>query len=185
MTKLVVLDRDGVINENSGEYIKHPEEWVPIPGSLEAISRLNQSGYRVVVATNQSGIGRNLFNIETLNRIHAHMLNSLATLGGNIEAIFFCPHTPRDKCLCRKPLPGMLLEIASRLRLHLSQTPMVGDSESDLLAAQRAGAQPHLVLTGQGKTTQAQGTLPKDTVVHASLADFADHVLSEKSFGHQ
>jgi len=179
MARVVILDRDGVINEDSPDFIKSPDDWVPIPGSLEAITRLNQSGYRVVVATNQSGIGRNHFDIETLNQIYALMLKRLADLGGNIEAIFFCPHTPRDRCTCRKPEPGMLLEIASRMRVSLSQTPMVGDSERDLIAATRAGALPHLVLTGQGATTQAKGSLPEGTSVHASLAEFVDGLLEE------
>ena len=181
MARVVILDRDGVINEDSPDYVKSPEEWVPIPGSLEAITRLNQADYRVVIATNQSGIGRNRFDIEALNQIHALMLHQLADMGGTIEAIFFCPHTPRDGCSCRKPAPGMLLEIASRLRVPIGQTPMVGDSERDLIAADRAGAPPHLVLTGNGAGTRAKGGLPIGTEVHESLAAFVDQLLNEES----
>jgi D-glycero-D-manno-heptose 1,7-bisphosphate phosphatase len=114
--KLVILDRDGVINHDSDQYIKSPDEWRPIPGSLAAIARLNQAGYRVVVATNQSGVGRGLFETDTLLAIHDKMLKALTQVGGRIDAIFFCPHTNVDKCDCRKPKPGLFKEIAGRLQ---------------------------------------------------------------------
>lgn len=178
MGRVIILDRDGVINEDSPEFVKRPEEWFPIPGSLEAITRLNHSGYRVVVATNQSAIGRQLFDIEMLNRIHAVMLARLADIGGNIEAIFFCPHTPRDNCQCRKPEPGLLLAIADRLRVPINQIPVVGDSQRDLDAAGSAGALPHLVRTGNGKATEANGKLPIGTKVHDDLATFVEQFLA-------
>jgi D-glycero-D-manno-heptose 1,7-bisphosphate phosphatase len=126
--KLVILDRDGVINHDSDQYIKSPEEWKPIPGSLAAIARLNQAGYRVVVATNQSGVGRGLFETDTLIAIHDKMHKALAQVGGRIDAIFFCPHTNADNCDCRKPKPGMLREIAARFNADLTGVPAIGDS---------------------------------------------------------
>lgn len=150
---LVVLDRDGVINEDSDAYIKSPDEWIAIPGSLEAIARLNQAGIRVVVATNQSGIGRGMFSLETLNAMHAKLLTSLARVGGHIDGIFFCPHSPDDGCSCRKPKPGLLLEIAERFAQSLSGVPFIGDSPSDLAAARAVGAEPILVRTGKGERT--------------------------------
>jgi D-glycero-D-manno-heptose 1,7-bisphosphate phosphatase len=151
--KLIILDRDGVINHDSDQYIKSPEEWRPIPGSLEAIARLNQWGYRVVVATNQSGVGRGLFDMDTLNAIHDKMVRATAQAGGRIEAVFFCPHTSADKCACRKPKPGMMKEIAQRYHLDLAGVPVVGDSLRDLQCAAAVGAQPMLVLTGKGEKT--------------------------------
>lgn len=178
MVRLVILDRDGVINEDSDAYIKSSEEWVAIPGSLEAITRLNHAGIRVVVATNQSGIGRRIFDIETLNRIHAKMLAELAELGGTLDAIFFCPHAPRDGCECRKPNPGMLLDIGERLRISLKGVPFVGDTMHDLTAAERAGAEPHLVRTGRGAATESANALPEGTIVHEDLASFVDQWLT-------
>ncbi|MCP4043014.1 MAG: D-glycero-beta-D-manno-heptose 1,7-bisphosphate 7-phosphatase, partial [Gammaproteobacteria bacterium] len=148
--KLIILDRDGVINKDSHNFVKSPDEWQPIPGSLEAIARLNQAGYQVIVATNQSGLGRGLFTIEDLNQIHDKMVLQLATQGGTIEAIFFCPHTPKDNCECRKPKPGLLLDIAASLRIPLTGVPVIGDSKRDLKAAEAAGAHPILVRTGKG-----------------------------------
>ncbi|MDD2929853.1 MAG: D-glycero-beta-D-manno-heptose 1,7-bisphosphate 7-phosphatase, partial [Sideroxydans sp.] len=130
--KLIILDRDGVINYDSDQFIKSPDEWKPIPGSLEAIARLNQEGYRVVVATNQSGIGRGLFDMPTLNAIHDKMHKSLAQVGGRIDAIFFCPHTNEADCSCRKPKSGMMLEISARYGIGLAGVPAVGDSLRDL-----------------------------------------------------
>lgn len=153
--KLIILDRDGVINEESDTYITSPEEWVPIPGSLEAIARLNHGGYRVLVATNQAGLARGLFTVEVLNAIHCKMHRELARLGGQVEAVFFCPHGPNDSCLCRKPLPGLFDEIAKRLKLNLSGIPFIGDSLRDIQAAQAVGASPTLVLTGKGSHTLA------------------------------
>jgi len=168
--KLIILDRDGVINHDSDLYIKSPEEWTPIPGSLEAIARLNQWGWRVVVCTNQSGIGRGLFGMDTLNAIHEKMIKSAAHVGGAIDAVFFCPHTNLDACACRKPEPGMLKEIAARYNLDLAGVPVVGDSLRDLQAAAAVGAQPMLVLTGKGKKTKLDPALPEGTPVFADLA---------------
>ncbi|MBU2759980.1 D-glycero-beta-D-manno-heptose 1,7-bisphosphate 7-phosphatase [Acidithiobacillus sulfurivorans] len=154
MAQWIILDRDGVINEDSNAFIKSPAEWRPIPGSLEAIARLNRAGFQVVVATNQSGVGRGLFDIRTLTAIHQRMRQELAVFGGRIEAIFFCPHLPDAGCQCRKPLPGMFHEIAERLQISLENVPAIGDSLRDLQAAQEAGAKPILVLTGKGQNTR-------------------------------
>ena len=151
--KFVILDRDGVINEDSDEYIKSPEEWQPIPGSLEAITQLNHEGYRVLVATNQSGLGRGLFDIHALNAIHQKMYHELARLGGSIESILFCPHRPDEKCPCRKPEPGLFQEIAGRFHSRLEGVPVIGDSLRDIQAAHCVGAAPILVLTGKGRVT--------------------------------
>jgi D-glycero-D-manno-heptose 1,7-bisphosphate phosphatase len=167
--KLVILDRDGVINYDSAGFIKKPEEWKPIPGSLEAIARLNQDGYRVVVATNQSGVGRGLLDMATLNAITDKMHKALAQAGGRIDAVFYCPHTQDANCKCRKPKPGLYEDIASRFNVDLSGTPCVGDSLRDLQAAQQVGAQPILVLTGKGKQTAKQGGLPPNTRTYADL----------------
>jgi D-glycero-D-manno-heptose 1,7-bisphosphate phosphatase len=176
--KLVILDRDGVINFDSDLYIKSPEEWKPIPGSLDAIARLTQWGYRVVVATNQSGIGRGLFEMDTLNAIHDTMIKSVAQAGGRIDAVFFCPHTNADNCRCRKPRPGMLEEIAIRYNTSLDGVPTVGDSLRDLEAAVAVGARPILVLTGKGKKTKADSGMPADTLVFADLAAAASHLTT-------
>lgn len=174
--KLVILDRDGVINFDSDLYIKSPEEWKPIPGSLDAIAKLNQWGYRVVVATNQSGIGRGLFEMDTLNAIHEKMMKAAAQAGGRIDAIFFCPHTNADKCACRKPKAGMLEEIASRYNASLEGVPAIGDSLRDLEAAIAVRAQPILVLTGKGKKTEADPNLPTGSLVFADLAAAVNHL---------
>lgn len=168
--KLVILDRDGVINHDSDHYIKSPEEWIPIKGSPEAIARLNQWGYRVVVATNQSGVGRRLFSMDTLNAIHDKMIRVVAQAGGRIDAVFFCPHTDADKCNCRKPKPGMLLDIAARFQCDLCGIPTIGDSLRDLQAAGAVGAEPLLVLTGKGAQTRLDPDLPVGTLVFADLA---------------
>lgn len=171
--KLVVLDRDGTINHDSDKYIKSPAEWKPIKGSLEAIARLTQAGFRIVVATNQSGIARGLFDMATLNAIHDTMHRAVHQAGGRIEAIFFCPHAADAGCGCRKPKPGMLLEISERMNIDLATVPMVGDSRKDIEAAAAAGARPVLVLTGNGRKTLDAGNLPEGTEVHADLAAFA------------
>lgn len=149
--RLLILDRDGVINHDSDDFIKSPEEWHAIPGSLEAIARASRAGCRVVVASNQSGIGRGLFSMDTLNQIHQKMLREVAAVGGTIEAIFFCPHLPEDNCHCRKPSPGMYEEIGRRLRTSLENVPIVVDRLSDIKAARAVGAKPYLVLTGRGQ----------------------------------
>jgi D-glycero-D-manno-heptose 1,7-bisphosphate phosphatase len=175
--RLVILDRDGVINEDSDAYIKSPDEWIPIPGSLEAIARLNRADYRVVVATNQSGVARGLFTLDTLNRIHEKMHRALAELGGNVDAIFFCPHAPDDQCYCRKPKPGLFHEIEQRLGVSLKNVPAIGDSLRDLQAAQSVGAQPQLVLTGKGSRTLAKLTAADKVPVFENLADAVDALL--------
>jgi D-glycero-D-manno-heptose 1,7-bisphosphate phosphatase len=151
--RLLILDRDGVINEESPDFIKSPDEWHAIPGSLDAIARASRAGCRVVVASNQSGIGRGLYNMDALNQIHQKMLRELAAVGGAIEAIFFCPHTPEDDCHCRKPRPGLYEDIGRRLRTSLEGVPIVVDRINDIKAAQAVGARPFLVLTGHGKDT--------------------------------
>jgi D-glycero-D-manno-heptose 1,7-bisphosphate phosphatase len=148
--KLIILDRDGVINEDSDDYIKSPDEWIPLPGSLEAIARLTNAGYRVVVSTNQSGIARKLFDLPALNAMHDKMHQLVAEQGGEIDAVFFCPHAPNDHCDCRKPSPGMMHEISRRLGVSLEGVPVVGDSLRDIESARAVNAQPILVRTGKG-----------------------------------
>jgi D-glycero-D-manno-heptose 1,7-bisphosphate phosphatase len=176
--KLVILDRDGVINFDSDQFIKSPDEWRPIPGSIEAISRLTQWGYRVVVATNQSGIGRGLFDMDALNAIHDKMSRAVSLAGGRIDAIFFCPHPADSPCDCRKPRPGMLREIATRYTGDLAGVPAIGDSLRDLQAAVAVGAQPILVLTGKGEKTHAHPDLPRETMVFPDLAAAAAHLAA-------
>ena len=175
--RLLILDRDGVINKDSDQYIKSPEEWHPLPGSLEAIALLTQAGYRIVVATNQSGIGRGLFDMATLNAIHNKMHKAVNQAGGRIEAVFFCPDTDASKSPCRKPNPGMFHAIAERFNTPLTNVPAVGDALRDLQAAAAVGARPLLVLTGKGKKTQLDGDLPDGTQTFADLAAVAQ-VLS-------
>jgi D-glycero-D-manno-heptose 1,7-bisphosphate phosphatase len=174
--KLVILDRDGTINEDSDDYIKSPAEWHAIPGSIDAIARLTQAGYRVVVATNQSGIARGLFDTATLISIHEVLQRAAAQAGGRVDAFFFCPHAADSPCECRKPKPGMLREIARRFNVSLSDVHMVGDAQRDLEAAASAGAKPVLVLTGKGGKTQAEGKLPPGTEVFPDLAAFAQRL---------
>ncbi len=176
--KLVILDRDGVINFDSDMYIKSPAEWRPIPGSIEAIARLGQSGYRIAVATNQSGIGRGLFDMATLNAINDKMMEMVFRQGGRIDALFFCPHTAAEECRCRKPRTGMLEEIAARFHAELKGVPVVGDSLKDLQSAESVGAQPILVLTGKGRKTQADGGLPRKTLVFENLAEAARYIIA-------
>lgn len=176
--KLIVLDRDGVINHDSDQFIKSPDEWTPIPGSLEAIARLNQAGYRVVVATNQSGIGRGLFDISMLNAIHNKMHRALAQAGGRIDAVFFCPHSGDSQCECRKPRAGMLQEIGRRFGVDLTGVPALGDSLRDLQAAETVGAQPMLMLTGKGEKTLREGGFPANTVIFPDLAFAAAALIS-------
>ncbi len=182
--KLVILDRDGTINRASDEFVKSPEEWQPLPGSLEAISRLNHAGFHVVLATNQSGVGRGLFDMAALNAVHTHMVKTLAAAGGRIDAIFYCPHAPDEGCTCRKPAPGLLHQIQERYGIDLRSVPYVGDSLRDMQAAQAAGCAPHLVLTGRHPDLAAQPlppSFPAGTRVHADLSAFVDHLLGETS----
>ena len=185
-SKLVILDRDGVINIDSDQYVKSADEWIPLPGSLEAIAELNQAGYQVTVATNQSGLARGLFTINDLHAMHQKMMDLLAPMGGRVDSIFFCPHVDEDQCDCRKPLPGLMRDIASRYRktdsaLPLSGVPIVGDSLRDLEAATILGASPHLVLTGKGQKTVDKGILPAGTLVHADLMAFTKSLLGSTS----
>lgn len=175
--KLIVLDRDGVINEDSDAYIKSPEEFIPIPGSLEAIARLNRAGWRVLVATNQSGIARGYFDRITLDRIHAKLARLLEPLGGHIEAIVYCPHGPDEGCDCRKPRAGLLRQLERQLGLSLAGVPAVGDSLRDLQAARAVGATPILVRTGKGERTLAKGEGLEDTPIFADLAAIVDELL--------
>jgi D-glycero-D-manno-heptose 1,7-bisphosphate phosphatase len=175
--KLAILDRDGVVNYDSAAFIKSPDEWRPIPGSLEAITRLNQAGYHVVIATNQSGVGRGLFEMATLNAIHDKMNRALAEVGGRLDAIFFCPHAQEANCNCRKPRAGLLDEIGRRLNVTLEGVPVIGDARRDLEAAIAVGARPILVLTGKGQKTRREGQLPPGTEVYGSLAEAVDALL--------
>ncbi len=177
--KLIILDRDGVINEDSDDYIKHPDEWHPLPGSLEAIARLHQAGWTIAIASNQSGLARGLFDITALTDIHQKFRKALAQLGGTVDAIFVCPHGPDDSCLCRKPLPGLFYDIGHRFDTSLEGVPAVGDSLRDLKASAAAGCLPWLVQTGNGSKTQAKGDLPAGTRIAKDLADAVDQILSE------
>jgi len=176
---LIILDRDGVINYDSDEYIKSPEEWVPIPGSLEAIARLNQAGYQVVVATNQSGLARGYFDIATLDRIHKKMHDALALHGGKVAALFYCPHGPDEGCDCRKPRPGLFEQIARQFTVDLKGVPAIGDSLRDVEAARAVGARPILVRTGKGSRV-AQQDVPGDVPLYADLAAAVDALLAKK-----
>lgn len=177
---LIILDRDGVINYDSEQYIKSPEEWIAIPGSLQAIAKLNQHGYRVVVISNQSGLARNMLDIDNLNAIHRKMLNHLAQYGGVIEAIFFCSHVPEDKCDCRKPNTGLYQAVKERLYISLAEVPCVGDKASDVDAATRMGAKPMLVKTGDGQRTIDQGLINKDVPIFDNLAEIANHLIANE-----
>ncbi len=181
--KLVILDRDGTINEDSDDFVKTPDEWLPLPGSLEAIARLNHAGWHVVIASNQSGLGRGLFDVSTLNAMHAKMHKLLATVGGRVDAIFYCPHGPEDSCRCRKPEPGLFEQIGERFGVDLRNVPTVGDSARDVLAGMAAGCEPHLVLTGKGaayRNRTLPETFPAQTRVHADLAAFADFLIARE-----
>jgi len=176
--KLIILDRDGVINEDSPDYIKHPDEWHAIPGSLQAIARLHQAGWRVAIASNQSGLARGLFNISALTAIHQKLRKELAQLGGAIDSFFVCPHGPDDNCVCRKPLPGLFHDIAKRYDIDIKDVPAVGDSMRDIQAASTAGCRPWLVQTGNGPKTLKQGNLPPNTAVVQDLAEAVEQILS-------
>lgn len=176
--RLVILDRDGVINEDSDAYIKSVDEWRPLPGSIEAIARLSQGGYHVCVVSNQSGLARGLFTIDDLNAMHQRLHELLNRIGGQVDAIFFCPHGPDQGCNCRKPRPGLLLAAAKRWRVEIVGTPFIGDSPSDIQVAQAVGAQPILVQTGKGaRTLQAHPELADQGLVFTDLAAAADHLL--------
>ena len=175
----IILDRDGVINVDSDEYIKSADEWKAIPGSMEAIGRLYQNGYKIIVLSNQAGLARNKFNIEALNAIHSKMHNHLAQYGGVIEAIFFCPHHPDDDCDCRKPKPGLYKDVSKRLRIPMQGIPSVGDKLSDLQAAQAIGASPILVKTGYGQSVVDAGEVPDGVPVYDDLVTYVDDLLEK------
>lgn len=172
--KLVILDRDGVINEDSDDYIKSVSEWQPVPGSIEAIARLTQAGSRVYVASNQSGVGRGLMDFDALFAIHDRMLRVCAELGGRIEGIAFAPEHPDHASTMRKPSPGMLQDIARRLQVQLAGVPFVGDTITDIEAARAAGAIPILVRSGKGRRTEMKHSAQLEGVaVYDDLAQFA------------
>jgi D-glycero-D-manno-heptose 1,7-bisphosphate phosphatase len=182
-TKLVILGRDGILNAYREGHVTAPEEWLPIAGALEAVARLNHAGWHTVVATNQAGIGRGMIDMAAVNAVHAYMNQQLMVQGGRIDAVFFCPHVPEDRCDCRKPKPGMMLEIGRRYSTDLSAVPMVCDTLRDLQAAAAAGCEPHLVRSGRAQSLdrtaldQMLQQVP-NTRVHHSLGDFADFVLA-------
>ena len=176
--KLIILDRDGVINEDSDDYIKSPDEWIPIAGSLEAIGALSQNGFKVIIITNQSGIGRKIFSIEMLNAIHKKMNINLAQYGGVIDGIFFCPCAPEENCNCRKPKSGLYNEVSDRLQISLENVFCVGDKITDIQAAQNAGARPILVKTG--KENDDSGNIPKNIPIYDDLLSFVNKVITEK-----
>ncbi|HTH78177.1 MAG TPA: D-glycero-beta-D-manno-heptose 1,7-bisphosphate 7-phosphatase [Ramlibacter sp.] len=179
--KLVILDRDGTINADSDEYIKSPEEWQPLPGALDAIAKLNHAGWHAVIASNQSGLGRGLFDVASLNAMHAKMHKMLSAQGGRIDAVFYCPHTPDEGCRCRKPQPGLFEQIGERFGIELKGVPVVGDGVRDLQAGAAAGCEPHLVLTGKGEAFRGKALppeFPPGTYVHEDLAEFADWLIA-------
>ena len=182
--KLAILDRDGTINADSSDFVKSPEEWLPLPGALEAIAKLNHAGWHVVVATNQSGLGRGLFDMAALNAMHAKMNKLLAAVGGKVDAVFFCPHAPDEGCSCRKPAPGLFEQIGDRYGIELQGLPTVGDSLRDLQAGIAAGCEPHLVLTGKAACYRGQASLPPEypvgTWVHQDLLAFANFVIGRE-----
>ncbi len=180
--KLVITGRDGILNVFRSDHVKAPEEWEPIPGALEAVARLNHAGWHVVVATNQAGIGRGMIDMTSVNAVHQHMMRLLAEKGGRIDAVFFCPHAANEQCDCRKPAPGLMLDIGERYGVDLANVPMVCDTLRDLQAARSSGCQPHLVRTGRAAMAD-EATLAQwlqavpDTIVHEDMAAFAVHLV--------
>jgi D-glycero-D-manno-heptose 1,7-bisphosphate phosphatase len=180
--KLVILGRDGVLNTYRDDHVKDPQEWIPIDGALEAVARLNHAGWHAVVATNQAGIGSGMIDMSSLNAVHAHMMKLLATHGGRIDAVFFCPHTQHEQCDCRKPLPGMMKQIGKRWSVDLADVPMVGDSLRDMQTAQNAGCQPHLVRSGRAAALSDDDLATWRTAVpgmhvHHDLGAFVESLL--------
>lgn len=184
--KLIIIGRDGILNRFREDHVKEPEEWEPIAGALEAVAQLNHAGWHVVLATNQSGIGRGLVDMASVNAVHLRLMKLLADKGGRIDAIFFCPHAPEEACDCRKPQPGMMFDIARRYGVDLKQVPLVADTLRDLQAAQAAGCPPHLVVSGRAaEVTEAEraqwmAAVP-GTVVHDDLAAFVRHLLQREA----
>lgn len=184
--KLVILDRDGTINVDRDDYVKSADEWIPLPGALEAIARLNHGGWHVAIATNQSGLGRGLFDMAALNAMHLKMNALLAKVGGRVDAIFFCPHGPSEDCECRKPRPGLFMQIGKRFGQKLDGVPCVGDSLRDLEAGAQAGCEPHLVLTGKSRQLDDEGIAEvvrkvPGTRVHADLVAFVEHLAEREA----
>ncbi len=182
--KLCILDRDGTINQDSDDFVKSAQEWLPLPGALEAIARLNHAGWHVVVASNQSGLGRGLFDVAALNAMHAKLHSLLAAVGGRVDAIFYCPHGPEDACRCRKPEPGLFEQIGERYGVDLKEVPVVGDTVRDLVAGTSVGCEPHLVLTGKGQALRGRplpDTFPAGTRAHEDLAAFADFLITREA----
>jgi D-glycero-D-manno-heptose 1,7-bisphosphate phosphatase len=180
--KLVILGRDGILNEYREDHVKAPNEWQAIDGALEAVARLNHAGWHAVIATNQSGIGRGMIDMASVNAVHAHMMQRLMAVGGRLDAVFFCPHTPEDQCECRKPQPGLMKEIAHRYGIDLKLVPMVSDTLRDMLAAQAAGCEPHLVLSGRSASlddaqiAHVMAQVPR-VHLHDNLNAFAEFLL--------
>ena len=183
--KLMILGRDGILNQYRDDHVKSPEEWQPVPGALDAVARLNQAGWHAVVATNQSGIGRGMIDMASINAVHQRMMQRLAAVGGRLDAVFFCPHTPEEDCDCRKPAPGLMVEIGRRYGIDLRQVPMVCDTLRDLQAAHAAGCEPHLVRCGRvallndAQVAELASQVP-GAEVHADLGAFAEFVLQRE-----
>ena len=177
MPRMIILNRDGVINQDSVDYIKNADEWVPIPGSLEAIKRLKKAGYLVTVATNQSGIARGLFSEDDLRTIHDKMHKLLATRGVDIDGVYYCPHGPQENCICRKPKPGLLVQIAQKYNIDLSETPFVGDNIADIKAAQMVNAKPVLLRTGKGEHVMQNYPEAVNIPTYDNLAHFVRETL--------
>ena len=178
--KLVILDRNGTINVNRDDFVKSDVEWTPLPGALEAVARLNHAGWHVVIASNQSGLGRGLFDVASLNLMHAKMHKMLASVGGRVDAVFYCPHSPDENCNCRKPKAGLFQQIGDRYGVDLAHVPTCGDSLRDLQAGASVGCEPHLVLTGMGaacRGVELPPEYPANTMVHDDLATFVDFLL--------
>ena len=179
--KLAILDRDGTLNPLGEDFITSADEWTAVPGTLEAIARLNHAGWHVVVATNQPGLGRGLFDVMAINAIHAKMHRQLAAVGGRIDAVFYCPHAADEECACRKPAPGLLEQISDRYGVERHEVQVVGSCAAHLQAGAALGAQLHLVCTGQSAQVHPGGPLPAwlppGSRVHASLGDFVDQLL--------
>jgi D-glycero-D-manno-heptose 1,7-bisphosphate phosphatase len=180
--RLVILGRDGILNVYREDHVKSPDEWQPVPGALEALARLNHAGWHAVVATNQSGIGRGMIDMASVNAVHQHMIKCLAEVGGRIDAVFFCPHTPEENCECRKPKPGLMRQIAQRYGIDLRTVPMLCDTVRDLQAARAAGCEPHLVLSGRAAALSESQLMHivaqiPGTEVHEDLSGFVDFML--------
>lgn len=177
--KAVLLDRDGVVNFESNDYIKSPQEWHPIPGSIEAITKLTQRGVPVIIVTNQSGVGRGLYDEATLADIHQKMLTTIESQGGKIRAIYHCPHVPSDQCECRKPNPGMVKQALKELNLAAEEVVLIGDSLRDIVAAQTCGCDAVVVMTGYGAITQTK--VSANTPIYGSLAEWVEDFLTWQS----